>query len=213
MTPINQPSLSEELVNAITHGIGFALSVAGLVLMIVYSATNGTAWHIVTTTVFGASLTLLYLASTLYHGIQTPRVKRILQIIDHCLIYFLIAGTYTPFTLITIKGWVGWSLFSAVWVMAVCGVLFKIFFIHKFKIASTLAYIFMGWVIALAIKPLMQNLVPSGVYWLFAGGLCYTAGVIFYAWKKLPFNHGIWHLFVMAGSLCHFFAVFFYVIP
>ena len=208
-----QYSLLEEIFNSIIHGTGVLFSLAGLVLLIVFSSLYGTARHIVSCTVFGFTLVLLYTASTLYHSSRKPRIKYAFKIIDHSCIYILIAGTYTPFMLVTVRGVLGWTIFGIVWFLAILGILFKTFFIHRFKILSTLAYIFMGWLVIIAIKPIFQALSGGAIFWLASGGLAYTGGTIFYAWKKLPFNHAIWHAFVLAGSICHFFAVFFYVVP
>jgi len=206
-------ALLEEIANSITHGMGAFLSLAALVLLIVFASLYGGARHIVSCTIFGFALVLLYTASTLYHSFRKPRVKFIFKIIDHSCIYILIAGTYTPFMLVAVRGVLGWTIFGIVWGMTVLGILFKSFFIHRFKILSTLAYIAMGWIAIFAIKPIFQSLSEGAVFWLIVGGLAYTLGTIFYAWKKLPFNHAIWHFFVLAGSVCHFFAVLFYVIP
>jgi len=206
-------SFLEELFNSITHGAGVLLSVAALVLLIIFSNTYGTTSHVVSCTIFGVTLILLYSASTLYHSIQKPQVKSVLKIIDHSCIYLLIAGTYTPFLLVTLRGVLGWTMFGAIWFMAISGVLFKIFFVHRFKIISTVAYLLMGWIIIFVIRPLIDSLPSGGLILLVAGGLAYSLGVIFYAWKRLPFNHAIWHLFVLAGSICHFFAIIFYVLP
>jgi len=205
--------LLEEIFNSITHGLGAFLSLAGLVLLIVFASIYGEARHIVSCTIFGFALVLLYTASTLYHSFRKPRIKFVFKIIDHSCIYILIAGTYTPFMLVAVRGVLGWTIFGIVWGLTAFGILFKSFFIHRFKILSTLAYIAMGWLAIFAIKPIFQALSSGAVFWLVAGGLAYTAGTIFYAWKKLPFNHTIWHAFVLAGSVCHFFAVLFYVIP
>ncbi len=206
-------SLIEELFNTITHGAGMVLSIAALVLLIVFSSIYGSTGHIVSCTIFGVTLILLYTASTLYHSIQKPRVKRIFKIFDHSCIYLLIAGTYTPFLLVTLRGVLGWAMFGVIWLLAVSGVVLKVFFVHRFKIISTIAYVLMGWIIVFAIKPLADSLPYGGLVWLVTGGLAYTLGVVFYVWKKLPFHHAIWHLFVLAGSACHFMAVIFYVIP
>jgi hemolysin III len=206
-------SFREELLNSITHGAGVLLSIAALVLLIVLSTSHGGASHVVSCTIFGVTLILLYSASTLYHSFRKPKVKSVLKILDHSCIYLLIAGTYTPFLLVPLRGILGWTMFVVIWLLAVSGIIFKIFFVHRFKIISTIAYVFMGWIIIFAIKPLIDSLPSGGVVWLIAGGLAYSLGVIFYAWKKLPFNHAIWHLFVLAGSICHFFAVIFYVLP
>ena len=206
-------SFWEELVNSITHGAGILLSVAALVLLIVFSSIYGDARHIVSCTIFGVSLLLLYSSSTLYHSFRKENLKKIFKKFDHSCIYILIAGTYTPFLIVALRGVVGWTLFGIIWFLAIAGVIFKMFFIHRFKIVSTIAYILMGWIIIFAIKPLTQTLPAGGFVWLLIGGLVYTTGVVFYVWKKLPFNHAIWHLFVLGGSTCHFFSVIFYVLP
>ena len=210
---IEQYSSLEEIFNSITHGIGALISIAGLVLLIVFSSIYGNSSHIISCTIFGFTLVLLYTTSTLYHSFQKPNLKHVFKILDHSCIYVLIAGTYTPFLLVTIRGVVGWSMFALVWSLTVIGVLFKIFFVHRFNIISTIAYILMGWLVIFAIKPLFQSLPRDGLALLICGGLAYTLGTIFYAWGKLPFNHAIWHLFVLTGSVCHFCAVMFYVIP
>jgi hemolysin III len=190
-----------------------ALSVAGLAVLVTLAALKGTAWHIVGCSVYGATLVLLYTASTLYHSVRSPRLKRFFRIIDHASIYLLIAGTYTPFTLVNLRGGWGWTLFGLVWGLAALGILFKVFFVGRFSIASTAVYLLMGWLVVIAIKPLL-TLVPSGgILWLLVGGLAYTAGVVFFAWGKLPYNHAVWHVFVLTGSICHYFAVLFYVLP
>jgi hemolysin III len=206
-------SVVEELANSITHGIGLALSVVGLIVLIVLSVTRGSAWHIFGCTIFGVTLVLLYSASTLYHTFRTPRLKRILKILDHTAIYLLIAGTYTPFTLVNLRGFWGWTLFSLVWGLSVFGILWKFFHAERFQIISTLIYLAMGWLVLIAIKPVTIALPLSGILWLVAGGFFYTVGVVFFAFKRLPYNHAIWHVFVLAGSICHYLAVMFAVLP
>ncbi len=208
-----QYSLLDEIFNSVTHGVGLLISIAGLVLLIVMSSIYGQASHIVSCTVFGVSLVLLYAASTLYHSFRRANIKKIFRIIDHSCIYVLIAGTYTPFLIVVVQGALGWTIFAVVWSLTVLGIIFKAFFINRFEIVSTIAYIVMGWLIILAIKPLYETLPAGGIAWLVAGGLAYTIGTIFYAWKKLPFNHAIWHLFVLTGSFCHLMSILFYVIP
>ena len=203
----------EEIFNSITHGIGAVISIAGFVLLIVFSSIYGNLSHIISCTIFGLTLVLLYTASTLYHSFRKPNLKHVFKILDHSCIYVLIAGTYTPFMLVTIRGTLGWGMFALVWSFTVIGIIFKVFFVHRFKIISTIAYILMGWIIIFAIKPLFQTLPGGGLVLLICGGLAYTLGTVFYAWKRLPFNHTIWHLFVLTGSVCHFLAVMFYVIP
>lgn len=206
-------SLGEEIANSITHGVGIVLAIAALGVMTVFAGIYGNAWHIVSVSVFGATMILLYTASTLYHSIQHPRAKRILQILDHSAIYLLIAGTYTPFTLVSLRGPWGWSLFGVIWGLAVFGVVFQLWLIRRWQAVSLGLYTAMGWAIIAAIKPLIVSLALGGIVFLILGGLAYTAGILFYCWKKLKFHHAIWHLFVLTGSILHFFAVLYYVIP
>jgi hemolysin III len=208
-----QYTIQEEMFNSITHGAGAVVSLIGLVLLIVFSSLYGQINHIISCTVFGITLVLLYTASTLYHSFRKPAIKHFFKIMDHSCIYALIAGTYTPFMLVVIRGYLGWTIFAVVWSLTILGIIFKAFFVNRFKIFSTIAYVAMGWLIIFAIKPLFQSLPGEGIVWLVAGGLSYSLGIIFYTWKKLPFNHAIWHLFVLAGSACHFIAIFFYVVP
>lgn len=203
----------EEVMNAVTHGVGTLLAVAGLVLLTVLAYLHGSIWHIVSFSIYGTTLVLLYLASTLYHSFTNERVKRIFKILDHSAIYLLIAGTYTPFTLVPLHGVLGWTVFSLVWGLATIGIVLKVFFAGRYKVLSTLCYLGMGWFIVIAIKPLLAAVPALGMIWLFAGGLFYTLGSVFYLWKRLPYNHAIWHLFVLAGSISHFIAVFFYILP
>lgn len=206
-------TFGEELANSITHGLGIALSVAGLVILVVLSAIHGNAWHVVSCAIYGATMILLYTASTLYHSFQNPNVKRIMRVLDHSSIYLLIAGTYTPFTLVTLHGPWGWSLFGVVWGLAMAGIAFKVYFTGRFPKISTIIYVGMGWIAVIAIKPLMDILPAGGLIFLFGGGLSYTFGVIFYVWHKLPYHHAVWHLFVLGGTVLHFFAILFYVVP
>lgn len=204
---------TEELFNASSHGIGTLLSIAALVIMVVFSSFTGHATTVVSSSIYGASLVFLYAASTLYHAAVNPSIKKKLKIVDHSSIYFLIAGTYTPFMLVTLHGAWGWSMFGVVWGLALVGLIFKLFFTGRFEYISIAMYLLMGWIVIIAIKPLIHHLNFDGLVWLLAGGLCYTLGVAFYATDhKYKFNHFIWHLFVLAGSLCHFFAIMFYVI-
>jgi len=203
----------EELANGITHGIGLVLSIVGLAVLVFLSVMRGNAWHIVGCTTFGVSLVLLYTASTMYHSFRTPRWKRILKTLDHTAIYLLIAGTYTPFTLVNLRGFWGWTLFTLVWSLSVFGILWKIFNVDRYQIISTLIYVAMGWLVVIAIKPLFLGIPLSGIAWLVAGGLFYTVGVIFFAANRIPYNHAIWHVFVLAGSICHYIAVMLYVLP
>jgi hemolysin III len=204
--------LPEEKINIITHAIGLLLSIAALVLLIIHASSNGSARHIVSFTIFGASMILLYSASTLYHYSQKPDIRRKLNILDHASIYVLIAGTYTPFTLVTLKGALGWSIFGVTWGIALAGVFLKLFYTGKYDKISTIAYVAMGWIIIFAVKPLIENLPINGLYWLLAGGILYTIGAVLYSIKKIKFNHAIFHVFVLLGSFSHFMAIYFYVL-
>jgi len=203
----------EEVANSITHGIGILLAIVGLIVMIHFAALYGDSWHLVSCSIFGATLIFAYTTSTLYHSIPIPGPKRILRMLDHAAIFLLIAGTYTPFTLISLRGPWGWSLFGTIWGLAICGVICKVFMPEKLSKVSTLLYIAMGWVVVVAAQPLLTSVASEGLLLLLAGGLAYTGGVVFYAWERMPYNHMVWHLFVMAGSTLHFFAILFYVIP
>ncbi len=203
----------EEIANSVTHGAGLLLSLAGLVVLVILAAKKGTPWHIVSVSVYGVTLVLLYGASTVYHAVRAPRWKHYLRIIDHSSIYLLIAGTYTPFMLVNLRGPWGWTLFGLVWGLAVAGILFKIWFVDHFAFLSTAVYVAMGWMAVIAIKPVFAAVPSGGLLWLLAGGLSYTIGVAFFAWNKLPYNHTIWHLFVLGGSISHYLAVMFYVLP
>jgi hemolysin III len=233
----------EELANSLTHGLGVALAIAGLVVMVVFAAKRGTARDVVGACIFGSSLILLYLMSTLYHAFRGPRVKLVFKVFDHSAIFMLIAGTYTPFCLSALRGAVGWALFGVVWALAALGIVFKAIFyarlarqafrppavdhLHavpsdtdmdpafarRMGYVSTGIYLLMGWLIVFAAKPLGQALSTHGLYWLFAGGGFYSLGAIIYSLKKLPYHHALWHLFVVGGSTCHVFAVLFHVIP
>ena len=210
---IRVQSAAEELANSITHGIGAALGVAALTVLVVYASLAGDPWRIVATSVYGASLVLLFLASTLYHSFRKPRVKYVFQVLDHAAIFLLIAGTYTPFALVTLRGPWGWTLFGIVWGLAVLGIAFEAGWMGRFPRLSTALYLLMGWVGVIVVWPLWQTLPLGGWGWLVAGGLAYTVGVVFFAWERLPYHHTLWHLFVLAGAACHFFAVFGYVVP
>lgn len=208
----NHYSAAEEMTNIVSHAAGLILSVVALVLMLVRASASGDALSIVSAAIFGASLIALYAASTFYHGARDPVVRARLRINDHATIYILIAGTYTPFTLVTLNGWVGWTIFGITWGMALTGVILKLFYTGRYNLLSTLMYVFMGWIIIFAIKPLIESLPTAGMYWLFAGGIAYTTGAILYSIKKISFNHAIFHLFVLLGSACHFVAVYDYVL-
>lgn len=204
-TPIY--SMGEEIANSITHGVGVVFGVVGLTVLVTLAAIYGDAWRVVSFSIYGATLILLYLVSTLYHSFPQPRVKHIFRTLDHAAIYLFIAGTYTPFMLLTVRGVLGWTLLTIVWSLAALGAIWKLFFIGRFKAVALAAYIFMGWIAVIAVKPMVTNLSTAGISLVVAGGVVYTLGVLFYKWRRLPYNHAIWHLFVLAASICHFFAV------
>ena len=204
-------SVREEVANCITHGAGVVLSVVGLTLMVVFASFSGDPWRIVSVSIFGASLVVLYAASTLYHAFSQPKIKNALRVFDHSAIYLLIAGTYTPFLLVNMRGPWGWSMLSVLWVMAAIGCVFKIFFVGKWNKLATLCYVIMGWMIVVAIKPTIESNPSIALLLMLIGGLFYTGGVIFYLWDRLPYNHAIWHVFVLGGSISHFFAIFFFI--
>jgi hemolysin III len=206
-------SRREEVANAITHGFGALLSVAALVLLIVFAALKGTASHVVSFTIYGSAMLLLYVASTLVHSFPEGKLKKLFEIMDHSCIYVFIAGTYTPILFHIVQGALGWTLFGIVWGIAALGIVFKSFFVSKFLFTSTLLYIAMGWIIVFAWGPLVDRLAPGGLVLLIVGGVLYTAGTVFYVWRSFPYHHAVWHLFVLAGSVLHFFAILFYVLP
>jgi len=202
----------EEMTNIISHAIGLVLSIVALLLMLFRASDSGNTLHIVSAAIFGASLIALYAASTMYHSAKDPNVRSRLRINDHATIYILIAGTYTPFTLITLNGWVGWTIFGVSWGMAIAGVVLKLFLTGRYNVLSTMMYVLMGWIIIFAVKPLINSLSSEGLFWLVAGGVAYTTGAVIYSIKKIKFNHAIFHLFVLLGSSCHFISVYFYVL-
>jgi hemolysin III len=210
---IKHYSLIEEKTNIISHGIGFILSIVALMLLVTHANLYGNTWHIVSFSIFGASLIILFAASTFYHSAKRPELRNRLRIIDHASIYILIAGTYTPFTLVTLNGPIGWSIFGIAWGLALTGIILKLFLTGKYDLISTLMYVFMGWIIVFVIKPVINNLSLEGLLWLVAGGMAYTIGAVLYSIKKIKFNHAIFHVFVLIGSVCHFVSVFFYVLP
>ncbi|HEX2188468.1 MAG TPA: hemolysin III family protein [Longimicrobiaceae bacterium] len=203
----------EEVASALTHGLGAVASAAGGAVLITLAALFGDAWQVVGASVFCGSMVLLYTASTLYHAARSPAARARLQVFDHCAIYLLIAGTYTPFTLVELRGAWGWSLFGVVWGLAVAGVVFKLFCTGRFRRLSTAIYLAMGWLVVVATGPLLRTLPASTLLWLVAGGLAYTAGTFFYLSRRVPYAHAIWHLFVLGGSVCHFVAVLTRLLP
>lgn len=200
-------SKRDEIASAITHGVGALLAIAGLVLLIVFSSLYGNAWHITSFTIFGAMMVILYTTSTLYHSLTHLRAKKIFRQFDHMAIFLLIAGTYTPFCLTILRGWVGWTLFGIVWSCAIGGVVLKAFRTGKAVLISTFLYVILGWAVIFVIKPIYQSMTPAGFLFLVLGGACYTGGVIFFLKDRIPFFHSIWHLFVLGGSVFHFFAI------
>lgn len=205
--------LAEEIANAVTHGIGAALSIVGLTLMVVWAALWGDTWRLVAVSIYGGTLVFLYLASTLYHAIQHFATKRVFHILDHVGIALLIAGTYTPILLIQMRNFYGWLFFGVIWGLAIVSASIKAFFTGQFVRVSTAAYVTMGWLALLLIKPMLATMGLGGMAWMLAGGLAYSLGVVPFLWERLPFNHAIWHLFVIGGSACHFIAIFRYVLP
>lgn len=214
---MNEPAASysdtEEIFHTISHGVGIVLSIAGLAILVAFATLNGNGWHIASSSIYGATLILMYSFSTLYHGIPHSQAKQILQQLDHAAIYLLIAGTYTPFLLVNLRHDWGWLLLVIIWTVAIIGVIFELSNYKPFKRISLWLYMTMGWMILLAIKPMLDNVHIGGIVLLVAGGLAYTIGAIFYVRKQMPYHHVIWHFFVLAGSILHFFSILFYVIP
>ncbi|MEW8092449.1 MAG: hemolysin III family protein [Candidatus Thiodiazotropha endolucinida] len=206
-------SIGEEIAHAITHGVGVLLSIGGLAVLVAFSALYGDVWHITSSSIYGATLILLYSFSTLYHGIPYPKAKRVLQRLDHAAIFLLIAGTYTPFTLVNLRGPWGWTMFGLVWGIAIVGMVLELACRKRYKWLSLSLYLGLGWLVLIAIKPMLLSVETGGLLLLLAGGLCYSLGVIFYVWKRLTYHHAVWHLFVLTGSVLHFFSVLFYVVP
>lgn len=212
MVKLRELSRDEEVANAVLHGVGLGLAVAALVVLVVFAVNYGGGKHVAAFSIYGVTLVLLYLASTLYHIFPRGKVKDIFRILDHSCVYLLIAGTYTPLALIGLQGALGWTIFGVVWGIALMGIVYKIFWIKKYIVLSTLLYIAMGWLILVAIKPLIGNVNTTSLVFLGAGGLAYTLGTIFYGLQRLKYNHAVWHLFVLGGSICHFFMVL-YLLP
>ncbi|GAB2503394.1 hemolysin III family protein [Pseudoxanthomonas sangjuensis] len=205
--------MRDEIASALTHGLGAVAALAGGAVLITLAALYGDGWQLSASIVFGTTLLLLYLASTLYHAVQHPVAKGRLKVFDHCAIYLLIAGTYTPFTLVGLRGPWGWGLFAAIWTLAVAGVVFKLFYTGRFKLLSTAIYIAMGWLVVVAFKPMLSSLDGWTIGWLLAGGVFYTLGTYFYHRENIRYSHAIWHMFVIGGSVCHYVAVMRQVLP
>lgn len=202
----------EEIANSIVSGVGLVFAVGGSIVLIARAGNYGTAQHIVSCSAYGTTLIFLYAASTLYHSIHFPRAKAILRAFDHSAIFLLIAGTYTPFALVNLRGAWGWSLFGVIWGLAALGIAFQTW-LRRWPVARVGLYVGMGWAVVVAVKPLFATVAPGGLVLLLVGGLAYTLGLGFYAWRRLPYHHAIWHVFVLAGSISHYFAILFYVIP
>jgi hemolysin III len=200
-------TLGEEIFNSITHGIGALLSLAGLVILTVFAVKKGDAWHVVSFTIFGTSMFLLYLSSTLYHSVTQAKIKNLFARFDHAAIFLLIAGTYTPYVLTTIRGPLGWTLFGIIWALAITGIVIRSIYLTRFRKLMMWFYVAMGWMFLIAVVPMVKNLPATSLTFLFIGAGCYSLGVIFYAWRNLKYGHGIWHLFVLAGTISHFFSI------
>jgi hemolysin III len=209
----NRYSRSEEIVSSITHAVGAALGVAALAVLVTLGALQGDAWRVTAFAVYGTTIVLLYLFSTFYHSTRRSELKKLFRYLDHSAIFLLIAGTYTPFLLVKMRGAWGWSLFGTIWGLAVLGIMLNVVLMGRSRWISTSVYIGMGWLVVVAIKPLLACVAGGGIAWLVAGGLSYTLGAAFYIWKRMPYNHAVWHLFVLGGSVCHFVAILLYVAP
>jgi hemolysin III len=211
--PMRLPDSREEIANVVTHGAGAVASLVGGAVLLTVAAVQGDGWKVASSAVFAATLVLLYAASTFYHAARTPAVKARLKVLDHCAIYLLIAGSYTPFALVGLRGGWGWSLFAVAWTLAAAGTVFKLFFIDRFPRLSTATYIGMGWLAVVAIVPMVERLPAATLVWMVAGGVTYTVGTVFYHSRRIPYAHAIWHLFVIGGSACHFAAVLTQMLP
>lgn len=207
--PYRQLSTGEEILNSITHGIGALLSIAALIVLIIIAGRHGDIWHLVSFSIYGSTLILLYLSSTLYHSFTSPRVKNLFARFDHISIFLLIAGTYTPILLTSIRGIWGWSLFGVIWGLAIVGAVIRAIYLHRFRKLMVAVYLLMGWMFVLAGKQIYLHLPSISLTFLIWGGIAYSVGVLFYMWRKLPYSHGIWHLFVLTGSMLHFFAIYY----
>ncbi len=206
-------SAAEEIANSVTHGLGVLYSIAGLAILAAFASLFGTVWHVVSCSIYGATQIFMYTASTLYHSIPLPRAKAVLRLFDHAAIFLLIAGTYTPFALVNLRGPWGWTILAVIWGFAILGITLQTRLMRHSRLVATIPYLAMGWMAVIAIKPLTESVAPGGLLLLMCGGLAYTIGTIFYIWRCLRFHHAFWHAFVLAGSMFHFFAILFYVIP
>jgi hemolysin III len=204
-------SLGEEIAHSVTHGLGAVLSMVGLVMLVHRAYASGDPWRIVSFAIFGTTMVVLYVSSTLYHALIPPRARNVFKILDHVAIFLLIAGSYTPFLLVSLRSAWAWVLFGVVWGLTLGGVIFKVFFTGRFKLVSTLLYLGLGWLGIVVMKPLIPQISTSGLVWLVAGGLAYSLGTIFYLWRGMKYHHAVWHVFVMVGTFCHFWVVYEYV--
>lgn len=213
--PLSAPryTLGEEIANSVTHGVGIILAIAGLAVLVAFATLHGDAWHVVSCSIFGATLILLYTTSTIYHSLRAESAKQLLRVLDHAAIFLLIAGTYTPFMLVNLRGPWGWSLLAVIWGLAVAGIVLRLFLRGRLHGVVVAIYVAMGWAILVAVQPMLENVALGGLLLLAAGGLAYTGGVLFYRWESLKYHHAIWHGFVLLGSALHFFSILFYVIP
>lgn len=206
-TSYRELTIKEEIFNSITHGIGTILSIGALVTLVILAVMKGDTWHVVSYSIYGSTLVLLYLSSTLYHSFTKEKIKNLFARFDHAAIFLLIAGTYTPFLLTVLRGTLGWTLFGIIWGVAIAGVIIRSIYLTRFRKLMVALYLAMGWMFVVAVGPMIKNLPQTSIIFLFLGGIFYSAGVIFYMWRNLKYGHGIWHLFVLAGSIMHFFAV------
>jgi hemolysin III len=213
LSDVKTYSVREEIAHSAIHGLGVALSIVGLIALLLTARRTGDAWDVVASAVYGFTLILLYLISTLYHGVPHPGAKRVLRVLDHSAIYLLIGGTYTPLTLVSLRGPWGWTLFGLVWGLAILGIALKVAAMGRFRGLSLALYLGMGWLVLIALRPLTAALAQGGLILLVLGGIAYTSGVVFYVWRRLPYHHALWHAFVLAGSVLHFFAILLYVVP
>ena len=213
MASTREATPGEELANSLTHGVGLALSLAAAPVLIVTAVATDDVWRVAAVSIYAATLVMLYAASTLYHSVRRRALKEAMQRVDHAAIYLLIAGTYTPFTLISLRGAWGWSIFGVVWALALIGVILKGRFGARLPALSTWLYLAMGWLIVIALRPLSLHVAPAGLRWLALGGALYTGGVVFYVWERVRYSHAVWHLFVLGGSMAHFAAVLWYAVP
>lgn len=211
-SPITFYPHKEEVINVVTHLLGLVLSIVALVILVTSASLYGTTLHIVSFSIFGSSMVILYLASTLYHLARKKTLRRKLNIFDHSAIYVLIAGTYTPFCLVVLQNTLGWAMFALIWLLALVGILLKIFYTGKYDKLSTIGYVLMGWVAIIAVKPLIEALNTEALVYILMGGISYTIGAVFYSLEKLAYNHAIFHIWVLLGSMCHFIAIFFYLL-